>query len=235
MAGAGHYLLHPYLGKVLASLLPVSLVRSTSKSDDLVGTLTCFLFSSLLGPNCVTPKSRIYNIAATFPPLRYLTFVRGLFPVLVPISHNTTVLGRAIWPCPQTLLSCQWLHRTTLGLAKCPLPLPIRTSSTFDQQPWNSTSRRISMATSNPSMALGRCRPSCSIMSKACSSLKKYHQPPASPHNQYPSTVSLTARQITYLDEYYLTNDEIKVLEDSASSIVERIPEGAMVIELGSG
>lgn len=60
--------------------------------------------------------------------------------------------------------------------------------------------------------------------------------PPASCFStQYPSIVSLTARQITYLDEYYLTNDEIKVLEDSASSIAERIPEGAMVIELGSG
>lgn len=55
-----------------------------------------------------------------------------------------------------------------------------------------------------------------------------YTQPP-------PSRPSLMARQITYLDEYYLTNDEIKVLEDSASSIAERIPEGAMVIELGSG
>lgn len=47
--------------------------------------------------------------------------------------------------------------------------------------------------------------------------------------------MSLTACQITYLDEYYLTNDEIKVLKDSASSIAERIPKGAMVIELGSG
>lgn len=41
--------------------------------------------------------------------------------------------------------------------------------------------------------------------------------------------------QITYLEEYYLTNDEIQVLEDSASEIAARIPEGSMVIELGSG
>lgn len=41
--------------------------------------------------------------------------------------------------------------------------------------------------------------------------------------------------QITYLDEYYLTNDEIEVLASSATEIVKNIPSGAMVIELGSG
>lgn len=46
---------------------------------------------------------------------------------------------------------------------------------------------------------------------------------------------TLTARQITYLEEYYLTNDEIKVLTNSAASIAQQIPKGAMVIELGSG
>lgn len=45
----------------------------------------------------------------------------------------------------------------------------------------------------------------------------------------------LTCHQITYLEEYYLTNDEIHVLENSASQIAARIPEGSMVIELGSG
>lgn len=54
-------------------------------------------------------------------------------------------------------------------------------------------------------------------------------------HGSTTSFLSLTARQITYLEEYYLTNDEIKVLKDSAASVAERIPEGAMVIELGSG
>lgn len=46
---------------------------------------------------------------------------------------------------------------------------------------------------------------------------------------------SLITHQITYLEEYYLTNDEITVLKESASSIAEWIPEDAMVIELGSG
>ena len=41
--------------------------------------------------------------------------------------------------------------------------------------------------------------------------------------------------QITYLDEYYLTNYEIEVLEKSAVELAARIPAGAMVIELGSG
>jgi uncharacterized SAM-dependent methyltransferase len=37
------------------------------------------------------------------------------------------------------------------------------------------------------------------------------------------------------LQEYYLTNAEINVLEQSAYSIAETIPAGSMVIELGSG
>ncbi|KAL1843374.1 hypothetical protein VTJ49DRAFT_1961 [Mycothermus thermophilus] len=41
--------------------------------------------------------------------------------------------------------------------------------------------------------------------------------------------------KITYLEEYYLTNDEIEVLQAYAAAIVEHIPSGAMVIELGSG
>lgn len=41
--------------------------------------------------------------------------------------------------------------------------------------------------------------------------------------------------QITYLEEYYLTNDEISVLESSASEIARAIPDGSMVVELGSG
>lgn len=41
--------------------------------------------------------------------------------------------------------------------------------------------------------------------------------------------------QITYLDEYYLTGDEIQVLEKHAAQIAERIPDNAMVVELGSG
>ncbi|OJJ51143.1 hypothetical protein ASPZODRAFT_324979 [Penicilliopsis zonata CBS 506.65] len=41
--------------------------------------------------------------------------------------------------------------------------------------------------------------------------------------------------EITYLDEYYLTNTEIEVLETHAQRIVERIPANAQLVELGSG
>jgi hypothetical protein len=41
--------------------------------------------------------------------------------------------------------------------------------------------------------------------------------------------------QITYLEEYYLTNDEIEVLQKYSADIAKLIPEGAMLIELGSG
>jgi hypothetical protein len=40
---------------------------------------------------------------------------------------------------------------------------------------------------------------------------------------------------VTYLDEYYLTNAEIEVLEKNADKLAERIQAGSMVIELGSG
>jgi uncharacterized SAM-dependent methyltransferase len=41
--------------------------------------------------------------------------------------------------------------------------------------------------------------------------------------------------KITYLDEYYLTNAEIEILTTHAKRIVERIPENAQLVELGSG
>ena len=41
--------------------------------------------------------------------------------------------------------------------------------------------------------------------------------------------------RITYLDEYYLTNAEIQVLENYADRIAERIQPEALVVELGSG
>jgi len=41
--------------------------------------------------------------------------------------------------------------------------------------------------------------------------------------------------KITYLEEYYLTNDEIAVLQVFAADIVKNVPSGAMIIELGSG
>ncbi|CAJ0541597.1 Ff.00g081300.m01.CDS01 [Fusarium sp. VM40] len=40
---------------------------------------------------------------------------------------------------------------------------------------------------------------------------------------------------ITYLDEYYLTNYEIELLRKSSAEIASQIPEDSMVIELGSG
>jgi uncharacterized SAM-dependent methyltransferase len=41
--------------------------------------------------------------------------------------------------------------------------------------------------------------------------------------------------EITYLDEYYLTNAELQVLESYADRVAERIESGSLVVELGSG
>ncbi|RDW74477.1 DUF323 domain protein [Aspergillus mulundensis] len=41
--------------------------------------------------------------------------------------------------------------------------------------------------------------------------------------------------KITYLDEYYLTNAEIEVLETHSRRLVEKIPSNAQLLELGSG
>ncbi|KAF2129679.1 hypothetical protein P153DRAFT_367046 [Dothidotthia symphoricarpi CBS 119687] len=41
--------------------------------------------------------------------------------------------------------------------------------------------------------------------------------------------------EITFLDEYYLTNDEIEVLETYADQIAQRIQSGSVLVELGSG
>lgn len=40
---------------------------------------------------------------------------------------------------------------------------------------------------------------------------------------------------ITYLDQYYLTNQEIFILEKYADRIAERIPDDSLIVELGSG
>ena len=40
---------------------------------------------------------------------------------------------------------------------------------------------------------------------------------------------------ITYLDEYYLTNAEIETLTLHASGIAARLPDGIQLVELGSG
>ncbi|TGZ84454.1 hypothetical protein EX30DRAFT_352885 [Ascodesmis nigricans] len=41
--------------------------------------------------------------------------------------------------------------------------------------------------------------------------------------------------EITYLDEYYLTNTEIEILEKYARDMAERVQNGTVIVELGSG
>jgi uncharacterized SAM-dependent methyltransferase len=41
--------------------------------------------------------------------------------------------------------------------------------------------------------------------------------------------------QITYLEEYYPTNAEIDIFVRYAKALVQRIPTGAVLIELGAG
>lgn len=41
--------------------------------------------------------------------------------------------------------------------------------------------------------------------------------------------------KITYLDDYYLTNAEIEVLERHADDIAQQLQPGSIVLELGSG
>ncbi|GJJ72066.1 L-histidine Nalpha-methyltransferase / hercynylcysteine S-oxide synthase [Entomortierella parvispora] len=41
--------------------------------------------------------------------------------------------------------------------------------------------------------------------------------------------------EITYLDDYYLTTEEIQILERDGDKIVEHIPDNSVVVELGAG
>lgn len=41
--------------------------------------------------------------------------------------------------------------------------------------------------------------------------------------------------EITYLEEYYLTNAEIEALQAHSDSIAKEVPHGVQMIELGSG
>ncbi|KAJ6069185.1 hypothetical protein N7499_011072 [Penicillium canescens] len=65
--------------------------------------------------------------------------------------------------------------------------------------------------------------------------------PPADTPRTFPTLLLYDAKglklfeKITYLDEYYLTNTEIEVLTNHAKRIVERIPDNAQLVELGSG
>lgn len=40
---------------------------------------------------------------------------------------------------------------------------------------------------------------------------------------------------VTYLEEYYLTNAEIEVLENYSGEIAELVPAGSLLLGLGSG
>ncbi|GAM34851.1 sulfatase [Talaromyces pinophilus] len=65
--------------------------------------------------------------------------------------------------------------------------------------------------------------------------------PPSGKPRSFPTlllydTVGLRLfEEITYLDEYYLTNTEIEVLEKHARTIAERLPDQSQLVELGSG
>jgi uncharacterized SAM-dependent methyltransferase len=65
--------------------------------------------------------------------------------------------------------------------------------------------------------------------------------PPEGTNRSLPTTLLYDTKglklfeEITYLDEYYLTDAEIEVLATHAREIVERIPNNAQLLELGSG
>ncbi|KAE8370028.1 Aldehyde/histidinol dehydrogenase [Aspergillus caelatus] len=65
--------------------------------------------------------------------------------------------------------------------------------------------------------------------------------PPAGVRKSMPTMLLYDANglklfeKITYVEEYYLTNAEIEVLETNSRRIVERIPDNAQLLELGSG
>lgn len=65
--------------------------------------------------------------------------------------------------------------------------------------------------------------------------------PPSGEQRTFPTLLLYDAKglklfeKITYLEEYYPTNTQIEVLETHAKRIVERLPENAQLVELGSG
>lgn len=65
--------------------------------------------------------------------------------------------------------------------------------------------------------------------------------PPAGRQRAFPTLLLYDTKglklfeEITYLDEYYLTNTEIEILTKHAKRIVARIPENSQLVELGSG
>lgn len=65
--------------------------------------------------------------------------------------------------------------------------------------------------------------------------------PPSGKPRSFPTILLYDAaglrlfEEITYLDEYYLTNTEIEVLEKHARTIAGRLPDQSQLVELGSG
>src|SRR5437588_9702729 len=51
----------------------------------------------------------------------------------------------------------------------------------------------------------------------------------------YDATGSELFERITELPEYYLTRTELQILNDNAAAIAKVIPEGAALIDFGSG
>ena len=41
--------------------------------------------------------------------------------------------------------------------------------------------------------------------------------------------------EMTYLDDYYPTNTELEILQNSADQLVRSLQEGSIIVELGSG
>lgn len=65
--------------------------------------------------------------------------------------------------------------------------------------------------------------------------------PPEGEARSFPTLLLYDAKglqlfeEITYLDEYYLTNAEIELLTAHAKTLAERLPDNAQLVELGSG
>lgn len=85
-------------------------------------------------------------------------------------------------------------------------------------------------------------RPNTSGLSSLASTIYDSLDPPdGSKERSLPTVLLYDIRglqlfeEITYLDEYYLTNAEIEVLTAHARTIAERMPDSAQLIELGSG
>lgn len=79
------------------------------------------------------------------------------------------------------------------------------------------------------------------LSSSLLNNIHEMLQPEEAGQRRLPTTLLYDAQglklfeEITFLEEYYLTNAEIEVLEYHASDIASLIPAGSQIIELGSG